>query len=56
MIHRSHGAYDVHNNIFDKLYYFLWQKDFMTREGHYSVNIPETVIFKDAVPYLWYSY
>lgn len=44
---------DFAATIFDRVYHLLWQADEHsgTKAG---IRIPETVVFKEGDPYIWY--
>jgi hypothetical protein len=40
--------------LYDLLYQMLWVKESMFDESNFSINIPDTVIFRSGNPCAWY--
>ncbi len=42
------------NGIVENIYYYMWYKDDSIKEESFKVCIPDTIIFKNGMPQVWY--
>ena len=40
--------------LYDLLYHILWCKESMYEEADFRIMLPDTVIFRNGKPYVWY--
>ena len=48
--------YNEHDNIFEKIYHFMWAKDedLIKDASMIKINLPHTILFDHGQPLFWY--